>query len=95
LTKNLVGISRISEKEARFLPNPTIPIPGTKEYLIELDVWHELHCLNDLRMLLYPERFKGLGDLKDENGIIDRDNHAFRHWGASITLAAPKSQAPN
>ena len=76
-----VGISRISAEEAEQLPNPTLAIPGTQDYLIELDVWHELHCLNDLRKLLYPERFEGLEELKDENGIINRDTDPFRHWG--------------
>lgn len=77
----LVGISKISEEEATKLPNPTLPISGTNEYVIELDVWHELHCLNDLRKLLYPERFGGLDALKDENGTIQRDDDMFRHWG--------------
>ncbi|OJJ42509.1 hypothetical protein ASPZODRAFT_76693 [Penicilliopsis zonata CBS 506.65] len=78
------GLSKISEDEARKLSVPTLPIPGTKDYLVELDVWHELHCLNDLRMVLYPERYKGLDDLKDENGVIQRDNDAFRHWDHCI-----------
>ncbi|PYI07694.1 hypothetical protein BO78DRAFT_366516 [Aspergillus sclerotiicarbonarius CBS 121057] len=78
------GISKIPEAEAKKLPLPTLPIPGTKDYLIELDVWHQLHCLNDLRMLLYPERYPGMDDLKDENGTIQRDNDAFRHWDHCI-----------
>ncbi|KAL1988632.1 hypothetical protein VTN96DRAFT_8332 [Rasamsonia emersonii] len=78
------GISKISEEEAKKLPSPTLPIPGTKDYLIELDVWHELHCLNDLRKLLYPERFPGLDALKDENGVINRDSDDFRHWDHCI-----------
>ncbi|KAL1963165.1 hypothetical protein VTN77DRAFT_8598 [Rasamsonia byssochlamydoides] len=72
----------MKDEEAKKLPSPTLPIPGTKDHLIELDVWHELPCLNDLRMLLYPERFPGLDVLKDENGVINRDTDAFRHWGS-------------
>ena len=71
----------ISEEDAKKLSHPTIPIPGTKDYLVELDVWHSLHCLNDLRKLLYPERFQMLERLKTENGTIDRNSFAFRHWG--------------
>ncbi|SPQ23036.1 6fb56bcd-a67c-49f4-8b90-2ac61adbe7f0 [Thermothielavioides terrestris] len=74
------GISKITEEEAKKLPHPTLPIPGTKDYLIQLDIWHELHCLNDLRMLLYPERFPGLAAVTDENGVIDRTSIEFRHW---------------
>ncbi|KAJ5726232.1 uncharacterized protein N7483_007589 [Penicillium malachiteum] len=74
-------IFKISEDEARKLSLPTLPIPGTKDYLIELDVWHELHCLNDLRMLLYPERYPGMDELRDKDGVIQRDNDAVRHWG--------------
>ncbi|KAK8044802.1 hypothetical protein PG993_004826 [Apiospora rasikravindrae] len=81
---NEVAISTISEEEAKLLPHPTLPIPGTKRYLVQLDVFHELHCLDDLRMLLYPERFPGMDELKDENGVIDRTAHAFRHWDHCI-----------
>ncbi|KAK8084275.1 hypothetical protein PG997_005546 [Apiospora hydei] len=81
---NDVAISTISEDEAKLLPHPTLPIPGTNRYLVQLDVFHELHCLDDLRMLLYPERFPGMDELKDENGIIDRTTHAFRHWDHCI-----------
>ncbi|RYP59117.1 hypothetical protein DL770_010280 [Monosporascus sp. CRB-9-2] len=81
----VIAIFKISEEEAKLLPHPTLPIPGTKDYLIQLDVFHELHCLNDLRMLLYPERFPGLEELKDENGVIDREDQAFRHWSTCLT----------
>jgi len=81
LTICLVGISQTSHEEAQKLPDPTLPISGTDMYLIELDVWHELHCLNDLRMLLYPERFPGLEELRLQNGTIDRNTDSFRQWG--------------
>ncbi|WYZ44001.1 hypothetical protein EsH8_VII_000437 [Colletotrichum jinshuiense] len=74
------GISKISKEEAKKLPSPTIAIPGTEDYLIELDVWHELHCLNDLRKLLYPEVYGGLLEVTMPNGTINRDTEAFRHW---------------
>ncbi|KAL2705719.1 hypothetical protein AAEP93_000969 [Penicillium crustosum] len=74
------GISKISEEEAKLLSHPTLTIPGTNEYLVQLDIWHELHCLNDLRMLLYPERFPGIAGVTDKNGVIDRERIEFRHW---------------
>lgn len=70
------------------LPHPTLKVPGTDEYLVQLDVWHELHCLNDLRMLLYPERFPGLAGVTNDKGVIDRESIEFRHWGESHPLQA-------
>lgn len=77
----LGGISKIPEEKAKKLNSPTLAIPGTKDYLIELDVFHQLHCLNDLRTLLYPERYFGMKDITDESGLIDRRADAFLHWG--------------
>ena len=79
--RTIVGTSTISERQAKKLPHPTLPIPGTKRYLVQLDVWHQLHCLNDLRKLLYPDRFPGLEELKDKDGVIDTTDSVFRHWG--------------
>jgi hypothetical protein len=81
-----VGISKITEEEAKKLMHPTLAIPGTKDYLVQLDVWHKLHCLNDLRMLLYPERYMypGLAAVTNDEGVIDRESIEFRHWGTSL-----------
>lgn len=87
LTPIATGISKISKEQAQLLPHPTLAIPGTDEYLVQLDVFHELHCLDDLRKMLYPERFPGLEELKDENGVIDRETHAFLHWGMLSAVA--------
>src|SRR4051812_13267819 len=80
------GISKISAEEAKKLPVPTLTIPGTNDYLVQLDVFHELHCLNDLRKLLYPERFHMMEGITSPNGTVDRDNNGFRHWGKLPTL---------
>lgn len=48
--------------------------------MVQLDVWHELHCLNDLRKVLYPEVYGGLDALKLDNGTINRETDMFRHW---------------
>ncbi len=84
-----VGISKITEEEANKLIHPTLAIPGTKDYLIQLDVWHELHCLNDLRMLLYPERYPGLAAVTNDKGVIDRESIEFRHWGTFSSISSP------
>ncbi|KAJ7158962.1 hypothetical protein C8R43DRAFT_1124603 [Mycena crocata] len=52
------GISRISKEEAARLPNKTHAIPGDEgHYIAELDVFHNLHCLNKIRMALDPDYY--------------------------------------
>ncbi|KDR69140.1 hypothetical protein GALMADRAFT_77870, partial [Galerina marginata CBS 339.88] len=52
------GISKIPKSQAVLLPNKTAPIPGDEQnYIIELDVFHELHCLNMVRQSLYPAHY--------------------------------------
>lgn len=49
-----VGVDRIPKSEADLLTNKTSPIlqdPGY--YVVILDVFHELHCLNMIRKRLY------------------------------------------
>ncbi|KAK7044215.1 hypothetical protein VNI00_007937 [Paramarasmius palmivorus] len=49
------GISKITKDQAMLLPNKTWPIPGDEEhYVAELDVFHNLHCLNMVRKALDP-----------------------------------------
>jgi len=54
--------------------------------LIQLDVWHELHCLNDLRKLLYPEAYGSLQSMTFPNGTIDREQPMFRHWDHCVDM---------
>lgn len=58
-------MTKISLREAALLPNRTLMLPnqhdgrGNKpEYLILLDVFHQLHCLNMIRRRLYPSYYK-------------------------------------
>ncbi|KAJ7679918.1 hypothetical protein B0H17DRAFT_943731, partial [Mycena rosella] len=52
------GISRIPKHEAALLPNKTSPISGDPGfYIAELDVFHELHCLNMIRKALDPDYY--------------------------------------
>ncbi|WYZ45800.1 hypothetical protein EsH8_IX_000025 [Colletotrichum jinshuiense] len=55
-----MGISRIPLSMAAKLPNKTVLFPhdDQKRYLIELDVFHQLHCLNMIRQALHPEYYK-------------------------------------
>ncbi|KAJ6521623.1 hypothetical protein DFH09DRAFT_1331037 [Mycena vulgaris] len=52
------GVSRIPKTEAALLPNKTSPIPGDPGfYIAELDVFHDLHCLNTVRKALDPAHY--------------------------------------
>lgn len=62
--------TRIDAAEAMRLPNETASIindPGY--YLVTLDVFHQLHCLDFVRKRLYPSRYNTVSDLGlDRNG---------------------------
>ncbi|EJT79688.1 hypothetical protein GGTG_04772 [Gaeumannomyces tritici R3-111a-1] len=48
------AISRISTAEARHMDNKTLPIPNDRgRYIVQLAVFHQLHCLNILRKGIY------------------------------------------
>ncbi|PVH76895.1 hypothetical protein DL98DRAFT_550845 [Cadophora sp. DSE1049] len=91
------GVSKISEEEAAMLQYPTLRIPGTNDHLIQFDVWHELHCLNDLCKILYPERFPDMSlNNLTQDGVVNRENGLFRHWDhyispVSFHVNVPKS----
>ncbi|KAI9733819.1 MAG: hypothetical protein M1818_007086 [Claussenomyces sp. TS43310] len=68
---NAVGISRIDKMSAMQLPNHTAPIPGDSDhYIVGLDVFHQIHCLNNLRQLIWPERYQSL-----EQHVSDPADH--------------------
>lgn len=53
LTRSIVGVSRIPMSDAARLVNKTVPLaeyPG--EYVVSLDVFHQLHCLVSDKLLL-------------------------------------------
>ncbi|KYK56496.1 uncharacterized protein DCS_03496 [Drechmeria coniospora] len=51
------GISRIPRESAAKLVNKTVPLPGSKgSYVVELNIFHQLHCLNMLRKRLYSKQ---------------------------------------
>jgi len=78
-SKFLVGVSQIPKSDAVKLVNTTLPRPGSDDYLIELDVFHQLHCLNDLRKAFYPDRYPGKWPYLD--GKVDYKSITFMHWG--------------
>ncbi|KAL5513654.1 hypothetical protein ACEPAH_4053 [Sanghuangporus vaninii] len=53
------GISEVPRSIAEKLPNKTYPLAGSGgNYILELDVFHQLHCLNTLRMALSPDYYR-------------------------------------
>ncbi|KAK4445587.1 hypothetical protein QBC34DRAFT_497503 [Podospora aff. communis PSN243] len=62
---------RLSEQDHDKLINKTehIPVAGYEnERLVGLDVFHQLHCLNQIRMAFYPRRYNT--SMVDENGNV-------------------------
>lgn len=52
------GISQIPARAAARLHNATTPtVDDPSEYMVQLDVFHQLHCLNSLRKAMYPDVF--------------------------------------
>ncbi|KAF8319623.1 hypothetical protein DL93DRAFT_2053465, partial [Clavulina sp. PMI_390] len=52
------GISGIPRSMASKLEGPTLKFYNDQEhYVVVMDVFHQLHCLNALRKTLYPERY--------------------------------------
>ncbi|KAK1761845.1 hypothetical protein QBC33DRAFT_462558 [Phialemonium atrogriseum] len=79
------GVSVITPEEAAKLPMPTLPIPDTDKYLVELEVFHVLHCLDDIRKVFYPEWYgPAILNLTQPDGSLDRDNNFFRHFDHCI-----------
>ncbi|KAK1234336.1 hypothetical protein PQX77_002475 [Marasmius sp. AFHP31] len=63
------GISRIPKSQAALLPNKTLPIPGDEgHYIVELDVFHNLHCLNMIRKSLHSDYYTHMAMNVHENG---------------------------
>ncbi|KAJ7160632.1 hypothetical protein C8R43DRAFT_1233822 [Mycena crocata] len=73
------GISRISKEEAAKLPNKTQAIPGDEgHYIAALDVFHNLHCLNKIRMALDPDYYPEWR-ISTTNNQIPSQTNVTRH----------------
>ncbi|KAI9046410.1 hypothetical protein LZ554_009585 [Drepanopeziza brunnea f. sp. 'monogermtubi'] len=60
------GITRISADEARPMDNKTLPIPGPEGgYVVQLTVFHQLHCLNLIRKGIY-----GAVDMTNKDDVL-------------------------
>ncbi|KAL3473610.1 hypothetical protein BJX99DRAFT_261142 [Aspergillus californicus] len=56
------GIIKIPQSEAAKLHTSTMPLPGDPTaYMVEIEVFHELHCLNHLRKLAWGTPISSMG----------------------------------
>nr|GAT43649.1 predicted protein [Mycena chlorophos] len=52
--------SKIPRSQAKLLVNKTYPVLGDDEpktYMLALDVFHQLHCLDEMRKAMYPDYY--------------------------------------
>ncbi|ESK95529.1 hypothetical protein Moror_12715 [Moniliophthora roreri MCA 2997] len=50
--------NQVPRDQAALMPNKTYPVLDTDgQYMIALDVFHQLHCLNEMRKAMYPEYY--------------------------------------
>ncbi|KAF6788128.1 hypothetical protein CSOJ01_15098 [Colletotrichum sojae] len=57
------GVSRIPRSSAARLVNKTVPIPDDKGYyVVSLNVFHQLHCLNMLRKRIWSDEVYAADD---------------------------------
>ncbi|KAK2589891.1 hypothetical protein QQS21_012431 [Conoideocrella luteorostrata] len=91
---NDIGMSQISAESAARLPNATTPLSGDpSQYMVELDVFHQLHCLNLMRKLVYPEVFKldlTSGSAEAEDNVYHME-HCYDQLRQSIQCASDVS----
>ncbi|PMD48120.1 hypothetical protein L207DRAFT_391616, partial [Hyaloscypha variabilis F] len=68
------GTSAISPAEASKLPNATLPTAkDNSTYLVELGVFHHLHCLNMIRKAAYPDQYPEMWVYHD-NGTVNHNS---------------------
>ncbi|CRG89603.1 hypothetical protein PISL3812_06641 [Talaromyces islandicus] len=78
------GISGITKDEASNLLNETLPSPHDPDtYMIQLEVFHNLHCLNMLRKTLYPDQYPEMWAYHD-NGTVNHGTLQSLHMDHCI-----------
>ncbi|KAB8302724.1 hypothetical protein EYC80_006078 [Monilinia laxa] len=73
--------------QAARLPTPTLPVPNHEnqdQYLIQLEVYHQLHCLNTIRQAIWLDgipryRAPHFGDFYREDGSKNYAGHGAKH----------------
>ncbi|KAF7978050.1 hypothetical protein HWV62_1675 [Athelia sp. TMB] len=79
------GINKIPKSEAAKMLNRTVALPGDEgNYVVALDVFHQLHCLNQVRKALHPNYYP---PQKIVNGF-DHIDHCVNSIRESLTCSA-------
>ncbi|KAI1317917.1 hypothetical protein F5Y16DRAFT_406501 [Xylariaceae sp. FL0255] len=74
------GFMMVNKETADKLPNKTAEVPGTGgKYIITLEMFHQLHCLNILRKHLYPDRFPEYRIFNDDGEKVPLMQEHFEH----------------
>ncbi|ORY58738.1 uncharacterized protein BCR38DRAFT_413057 [Pseudomassariella vexata] len=56
--KSYSFLNRVPESQAKLLPDPTVEIKGDPgHYVVTLEIFHSLHCLDELRKLVWPGHY--------------------------------------
>ncbi|KAJ7102364.1 hypothetical protein B0H15DRAFT_328304 [Mycena belliarum] len=65
--------SKIPRTQAMRLPNKTYPILGDnpRTYMLALDVFHELHCLDEIRKAMHPGKFLAITSMFSSISRLD------------------------
>ncbi|KAH8651632.1 hypothetical protein BGZ60DRAFT_388256, partial [Tricladium varicosporioides] len=86
------GVNRISRSEAAQLVNKTVPIPGDEgHYVVTLNVFHQLHCLNTVRKRIWSTETY---DPKDELMGIEHIEHCIDAIRQSLMCSADVTPIP-
>ncbi|KAI1496491.1 hypothetical protein F5X99DRAFT_400360 [Biscogniauxia marginata] len=93
-----MGIVAISRDEAEKLPNKTSMLPHDEQqrYVVGLDVFHALHCLNMIRKLLHSEYYSEsyLKDINQSHDNLDHINHCVEYLRQSVTCSVDLAPIP-
>ncbi|KAJ7771141.1 hypothetical protein DFH07DRAFT_734830, partial [Mycena maculata] len=89
------GISRIPREQAALLPNRTARVSkDDPDFIIELEAFHQLHCLNSIRMALHPDYYNdhhGRRQVHDMHGNFQHVRHCLSSLREGIMCSADVS----
>jgi len=87
------SIVRISKEQAALLPKHTEAFTGDEtHYVTQLDVYHQLHCLNMIRKLLWPDYYLDIDHLRYtsfvDGSVLDHFDHCIGQIRQSLMCNA-------
>ncbi|KAJ7158137.1 hypothetical protein C8R46DRAFT_1292155 [Mycena filopes] len=83
------GISSIPKDQAALLPNKTFPLSfNTTEYIIQLEIFHQLHCLNQIRKGVHRDYYSPANTSTNPLLTPPHLAHCFNFLRQSLMCAA-------